>query len=88
MDWRKKFVSMWAGFNDLEMRPNDVTHGDEHLEYVITCNYIYTLPTSDEQMEAFKCRHVLIRLHLFSRQAPGHTPLSASQGIPSPTLYR
>jgi hypothetical protein len=89
MDWREKFVSIWTGFNNLEIRSNDVTHGDEHLEYVITCNYIYVLPMSDKQIEAFECcRHVLTSLHLFSRRAAGHTPLSALQGIPSHTLYR
>jgi hypothetical protein len=49
MDWTEMFVSMWAGFNDLEIRPNDVTHGDEHPEYITTCNYIYILPISDER---------------------------------------
>jgi hypothetical protein len=89
MDWRGKFVSIWASFNNLEIRSNDVTHGDKHPENVVTYNYIYVLPMSDKQMEAFECyRHVLTRLHLFSRRAAGHTPLSALQGIPSPTLYR
>jgi hypothetical protein len=86
---REKFASMWAIFINLEIRSNHMTLGDKHPECEVTFNYIYILPMFCKQIGAFECcRYVVTILHLFSRRAAGRTPLSALQGIPSPTSYR